>query len=335
MQDQNYLKAVSGLCPSLREPLAAVPDLLAQSAQEIRLGAGKPLYLHDGRRPFFLDRRGGCHDSPREARIVTREEVLESFRSLCQYSVHTHLDEMQNGYITTQGGHRAGIAGTAVYQQSGLFTVRDISAICLRIARMIPGSAEELVQQCCRDRVSGILLAGEPGSGKTTLLRDLILQLCSGREGRFVKAVAVDEKNEISSCLEVNGGRSRAVTCELLCGYQKAQGMITAIRNLSPQLVLCDEISAESDLAAVKSCADSGVKICSTIHAASVQEVLRRPKAAALLQSGAFDYLVLLQGSHAPCQIAQVRRVGVNHAEGCGGDAADSVRLGRRTAKGR
>ena len=25
MQDQNYLKAVSGLCPSLREPLAAVP----------------------------------------------------------------------------------------------------------------------------------------------------------------------------------------------------------------------------------------------------------------------------------------------------------------------
>ncbi|MCC8016959.1 MAG: hypothetical protein LIO43_06370 [Clostridiales bacterium] len=44
---------------------------------------------------------------------MDEEEFDLIFRRLCNYSVHCEIDNLINGYITTEGGNRVGVCSTA------------------------------------------------------------------------------------------------------------------------------------------------------------------------------------------------------------------------------
>ena len=169
--------AAQGLCGSLRTILFQTPEYVKEKAQEIRLRANLPIAIYTGRDTYFLKEQGKpTQRFDRTLPIVSSQEILESFHNCCSYSVYSHQNEIRQGFITMAGGHRVGVCGTAVYEKNIISGIRDISSLNVRIAREVPGAANELMAEI-KGEVSGVLIAGPPASGKTTILRDLARQL--------------------------------------------------------------------------------------------------------------------------------------------------------------
>ena len=119
-------------------------------------------------------------------RTITTEDLNYIINAASRYSPWTAAT-MAKGYITVSGGHRIGVCGETVIQQGSVTGFRNITSVCIRIARDFPGIAADL------KRIPGsVLLLGPPGSGKTTLLRDLIRQRADSET-----VCVVDERKEL------------------------------------------------------------------------------------------------------------------------------------------
>ena len=308
--DERYLAAIQTLGEHVRRVLARVSGDVQRETTEIRLRVGRPLGLITPARILFVDEHGGIAPRPvLNAFIVTKADMQDCFVSLCGWAVHSHQREMADGYIAVRGGHRAGVAATAVVEDGLVASVRDITSINLRIAREIFGCADQLIRGYFMDRPCGLLLAGAPASGKTTLLRDLARQLSSGTPGVYRKVCVVDESGEIGAS---SGGliqNDLGPCCDLLAGYPKAKGLQIAIRYLSPEIIICDEIATEAEIEAVAAAVNSGVAVVTSVHAASFEELYRKRMIGRLFETGAFAYAAMLRGADKPAQILAVRKV--------------------------
>jgi len=207
-----------------------------------------------------------------------------------------------------KGGHRAGICGSAVVEEGEIVNIKDISSINIRIARSLSGVADAFLKMMANKQIKGVLLAGPPSSGKTTILKDIAKQLAGGYYGYNVKVAVVDERGELGAVYAGESKNDLGISCDVLDGYPKAQGMMQAIRCLSPDLIICDEIGTEQEARAVESCLNAGVRVIASVHAAGKEELRNRPSVRRLLATGAFDSIVLLKGRGAPGVIKAVYR---------------------------
>ena len=148
-QDTRYLQAAFRLGERLGRALERLPGPEQGRVTEIRLRLGRPLCLMQGAAAYFLAQDGRARPRPPQNPVtVGRQDLQEAFVSLCGWAVHTHQKELIEGYIAVQGGHRAGIAATAVVEAGRMAAVREITSINLRIARQVPGVAGPLVRAC-------------------------------------------------------------------------------------------------------------------------------------------------------------------------------------------
>ena len=152
------------------------------------------------------------------------------------------------------------------------------------------------------NNIRNILIAGHAGSGKTTLLRAVLAELSAA--GR--KTAVVDERFEIAP-VEQSGFCTRLPQhCDVLSGYPKHIGMQHALRALAPDVIVCDEVGAMEDIAAITQAANAGVGLVVTIHAPDAETLRRRPQYTALLQTGAFRHVAFLKGKETPGRISEV-----------------------------
>lgn len=298
--------SAAAACGPLAPMLLAVPQSVKRDVQEIRFRAGKPIALSLSGKILFLTGRGELVHTVTPGCFFTDRPILETlFRQLCSFSVYSHQSEIQNGYIALRGGHRAGICGTAVLSQGKISGIRNISSINLRIAREIRGVADALVVKG-EALLGGLLLVGPPCCGKTTVLRDLARQLSEARK----KVAVIDERGEFAGVWEGEPQNDLGPCCDVLDGYPKQEGMLQAIRVLSPEFLICDELGGAGEVEAVLESLYAGVSVIASLHAGSVQELLRRPQAAALLQTGAFQTVALMDGRAAPGKIIRWMKAG-------------------------
>lgn len=198
--------------------------------------------------------------------ILTRDDVEACFQELCCYSVHSFAREISEGCITLPGGHRVGFCGTAVINGGRLETLRDISSLNIRIARQIYGCGEELFHAVFANGLRSLLIAGRPMSGKTTVLRDIARLL-----GERYRVALIDSRSEIAAVYHGTPSLDVGENTDVLTGYGKNEGIMIALRTLSPDIILCDEISGDTD--AIAHCMNCGVRLVATIHAASSDEL--------------------------------------------------------------
>lgn len=192
---------LSVLPQPLCNAIKALNSGVQKEIREVRLRLGQPVYLQTGEGGLFLSRTGVLQRFPDSDSLLTdRESLEECFRAICGYAVHTHQNELKNGFVTLKGGHRAGICGTGVYHDGSLTAIRELSSVNIRVAHQIRGAADEILRRW--DQLGGILLVGPPASGKTTILRDMARQLGSGYKGKIRKIALVDERGKLQPRLE-------------------------------------------------------------------------------------------------------------------------------------
>lgn len=309
---RKFNEAVENLSAGLRYRLLQIPDEIKMDVQEVRIRALRPLTLvcHNG--ILFVTQSGRTTYLYNEGlHMVEKSEVEESFRIICGYSIHSHKDEIINGYITLPGGHRAGLCGTAAVENDKVIGVRNISSINLRIARQVKGIADRILDTVFScGRWDSLLIAGPPSSGKTTVLRDLTAQLASGQLGQYMKTTIVDERGELAAVYSGQAQNDVGVNCDILDGYPKSRGIMIALRTMSPDIIVCDELGGEEDVRAVEAGINAGVKFLATIHAGSKEEIMRREQIRRVLQTGAFSKVLLLQGREKPGEIKEIYDVG-------------------------
>ena len=285
--------------------LDKIPKNVTVETQEIRLRSDKPIVINCTNKSYFITKSGvptACADA--NLLIINQNEILETFNNMCNYSVYSYQSEIKNGFITIKGGHRVGICGTAVINNYDIVGVKDISSINIRIARQVYLEDLNLIRKIDAGN-SGVLLVGPPSCGKTTMLRDIARVLSNGILGCMKKVVIVDERGEISSMF-LGSSQNDLGLCDVLNLYPKGEGIIQAIRTLSPEVIICDELGSNKDISALKEGLNAGVSIIASIHAKNIAEFIRRKSAQELMATGAFKKIVMMKNREVPGHIEKI-----------------------------
>lgn len=303
----NIKRATAFLCDKIKYTLNLIEESECENIREIRLKRNAPIIITSNKN-LFLKYNGQLTDvlNLNEVCFFDSYDMDESVKKLCNYSIHAFQNEMKNGFITVDGGHRVGIAATAVTDPKGNITaIKDVSSLNIRIARQIKGCANDIIKNVLHNGLKSILIIGEPTSGKTTVLRDLSTRI-GGFEFGFKRVCIIDERSEIDPIETLDRKNNIGTSCDVLRGYPKGEGMLIALRALSPDVIVCDEIGSENDVFAIEKISNCGVKLIATIHANNISELLKRPQFESLMRTGAFDVGVILSGKNNPGKISEI-----------------------------
>ena len=154
------------------------------------------------------------------------------------------------------------------------------------------------------------VLVGPSGCGKTTLLRDLIRIISNGSRQLPGKTVGVvDERSELAGCCRGVPQNDIGMRTDVLDGCRKAEGMQMALRAMAPAVIAVDELGGHSDADAVRGVQSGGAAVLATAHADSIEGAFRREGIGSLLDEGAFDRIVLLNGADSPGTVRAVQSV--------------------------
>lgn len=257
---------LAGAALSAAEKITAWDDI-----QEIRLRVNRPIAATVNGKIFYITENGQLTYNSKTAATVTEQDLRRTFEAVCQYSVHSFRREISRGFITIKGGHRVGFCGTPVLRDGAVENVKNINSMNFRIAREVIGCAEKLCSECFSDGLCSLLLAGAPSTGKTTLLRDLARLL-----GERYRVALIDERGELAASCGGIPQNDVGVNTDVFDGYGKAEGISAAVRVMSPQVIICDEMGSAEDFEAVRSAAYSGVYTAASVHAADMNDLKRK-----------------------------------------------------------
>ncbi|MDR0446649.1 MAG: stage III sporulation protein AB [Oscillospiraceae bacterium] len=291
--DAKYYGAARLLPPHRRADALALPPAEQCVAEELRLRVGFPVcaVLPDGERAL-----GGTEVTPRELDTVVEIATAAS--------AHSVRETVRAGYINAAGGYRIGLCGETATDSSGVMGFRALSSVAVRIPREVTGIARRAVSAVlataddARGGIGSVLIISPPGAGKTTLLRDLVRLVSDGAVELGIAPSRVglaDERGEIAA---VSGGVPQMnIGCrtDVLSACPKAAAAMMLLRAMNPETLALDEITAPEDVAAVERAANCGVRLFATVHAFSVEELMKKPLYAALLCGGIFEAAVIIK----------------------------------------
>ncbi|MBP1565012.1 MAG: Flp pilus assembly complex ATPase component TadA [Oscillospiraceae bacterium] len=298
MNSQSVIKFFPAV---IREVFSLSDKSLWEDTAEIRLKINFPVILRGKNGEKYLYRNGKTGTDKEMAVICTANDMEYIFCSVCDDSVHSYARELKEGFITVSGGHRVGLCGTAVINEKGMKTIKNISSINFRIAHEIKGCSDLFFNLFSKEFPCGILIAGAPGSGKTTFLRDL----CRNFSKEYRVSV-IDERSEIaavSMCVPQNDIGEK---CDVFDGYPRKEGINTALRVMSPEIIVCDEIGSDDDIKAITNSANTGVSVIATVHAGNKEELYMRKNIMKLIGLDIFRLVVFLENGERTGMIREV-----------------------------
>ncbi len=298
--DNNLIRVLN----SFSEQFCRIIKTKLDSVSEIRIRSNKPVVIYMSCMPYLIAEDGDFLPADKQTILnddcikFSSREIKNAFARICEYSVYKYQSDINNGFVTVCGGHRIGICGTAVLSDGKVKSISDISSVNIRIAHEFIGCSAELLQRTGID--SGFLICGVPSSGKTTLLRDIGRTLSSEIPA---KVSIVDERGEIAARF---GGENCFDTglCDIYSGYPKNKAIIDSIRTMSPDYVICDELTG-ADVESVLYTLNYGVKLIASLHCDSPETAKNNGAFRKLTGTHAFEKIVFLD-SRTPCRISRI-----------------------------
>lgn len=290
------LKTIAlSLTDSINNAVSALSNETIEKINEIRIRKNMPLILVIGKNSFFITENGKLvnHYSDNAYR-VSEQEFDVVFRRLSNYSVHSAIDNLTKGFMTADGGNRIGVSSTAVIKDKKITAVKEITSLNIRISNEIKDCARPVLNLLYINKFPSIIVASPPSGGKTTFLRDYARLLSSGFNNKYRKVAIIDERNEIA--FKNNGviDADVGINTDVLTGFPKSEGIEIAVRTLSPEIIICDEISKTSEVEAMADGFSSGVRFAVSVHASSKRELINKQIINELIKYNEFEYIVLL-----------------------------------------
>ena len=247
-------RAVSYLPPRIATQVAKICGD-AGGADEIRICSSVPVVVtHDGK-------------TYETAAVMTDEDMARTVRTVCGNSLYSHSETIREGYVVTSDGIRVGVCGRAVCDGGKIVSVTNFRSMVIRIPTRRIGFADELYDILSAESFAkNALVWSAPCGGKTTLLRELVHRMSSDKK---VKTAVVDTRQEICDGLEGDA-------LFTLSGFPRAKGIEIAVRTLSPDVIVCDEIWSREDREAIEYAAGCGASVVASCHALTYADAVRR-----------------------------------------------------------
>ena len=257
--------------------------------QEIRLRAGYSIIL------LYAGKEKILHIK------ATERSIRETLDYVSNYSLYAYENELKQGFITIEGGHRVGMAGQVLIENGRVKNLKYISSLNIRVSHEIVGCADKLFPYITHDKqMYHTLIISPPRCGKTTLLRDMIRQISDGNEhvGGCTVGV-VDERSELAGCFQGIPQNHMGMRTDVLDGCPKAEGMLMLIRSMSPQVIAVDEIGAPEEVQAIQYAMHCGCKMIATVHGETLDEIQRKPLLEHMIREQCFErYVILCNREH-------------------------------------
>lgn len=304
------------ISPRIRLPLENLQNTVIF---EIRLRKNSPVVIVTQQGSSFITKGGRLTQIFSDQCLVAAEyEINDTLNKCCGYSLHSYSKDLVNGFVTLSCGARIGVCGTAVYENGAVKSVKDITCLNIRIPRTVKGASEELIKSVFSDGLTSLMIIGPPSSGKTTVIKDLAYQVSDGRLGKYYKVCVIDERFEISGDSSALGPNT-----DIIRGFPKKTAVSMAVRTMSPDVIICDEVALDGETDEIIYGINCGVNFIITAHA-NETDFLTRGDLLNFCRKGNFSKIAFLSGADSPGKIKKV--VGVDELTQNGGNnSGDSV----------
>lgn len=294
----------------------------AEHLQEIRLRVNQPITLLIDNQEWFLTEEGKITHDINIAVSSLEKELEDVLAHICQYSIYAFSDEIRQGYLTIQGGHRIGLSGQVILEnQKEIRNIKYIRYLNIRIAHEVKGVSDKILPCLYQNgNVLNTLIISPPGCGKTTMLRDLVRNFSNGTFYGVGKNVGVvDERSEIAGSFLGIPQNDIGIRTDVMDCCPKQEGMMMLIRSMAPDILAVDELGSEGDMEALHQATHCGCKMVATIHGFSLEDVYQKKYMKGAMEEQVFDRYVLLNKKNNRCIVSGIydkeRKVCLNWQE--------------------
>ncbi len=286
------------LAEDISRDVFANKHIVPTEIQELRLRKEQPLWIRMENNSGFLHTDGTVGTSSKRCRVVTAQEMKATISKLSAYSLYAFEEELRQGFLTIEGGHRVGFCGKVVWGKDGIRTLSQISSLNIRTAREIRGCADKILPFLTEQgKFLPTVIVSPPGCGKTTILREIIRNISSGCCGRLFTVGVADERGEISGMRNGVPQLDLGFCTDVIYGCPKGEGMEMLLRSMAPDVIAADELGGIGEYTAVENMAYGGVGLLCTAHGGSMEDLRKRPCLSAMMERHMMKRFVFLSAA--------------------------------------
>lgn len=230
--------------------------------------------------------------------IVNLKDMLDILVKVSKNSIYAIQNEINNGFVVINGGHRIGICGEVVIENGKIKNIKNINSMNIRVARQLIGVADKVMPYIVNNgNVQNTIIISPPGCGKTTILRDIVRQISSGVKILDFKGKnvgLVDERGEIAAVSLGIPNLDVGLRTDIMSNVPKSIGMQMLVRSMGIDVIATDEIGGKEDFEAIKYANSSGVNLVFTMHGNDIRDVYKKEEIKKLLNDGIFSVAIIL-----------------------------------------
>jgi len=265
---------------------------------EIRLRVNENIIVVVKNKKFFLKQDNGEF-------VKANSLMIQNFlNKASENSIYAFNDSIINGYLTLPHGIRVGLCGNVVSDNNKVITIKDFQSVNIRIPHIIRNCCSQAFQFMVDEDVKNTLIISSPGAGKTTFIRDFVYKLHKFNISKNV--LIVDERNEISCCLNGEPAIHMGGFCDIYTNCSKSFAFKNGIRSMNPDVIVTDEIDLERDLEIITEAINSGVNIVATIHAKDINQLRNKKGFDSILTNKFFSRFVILTKDEGPGTLTKI-----------------------------